>query len=183
MSDENKVPETGTKRSVLPWVLIGTLLLAIISGGIYIFVNSRTNASVNQSNPGAGRQQNPALQATMQLMRLQRDSQNALTSDQVAKVKPILQTLIDTASPSKDFLQQQADAINALLSEQQRTFLSAQGNSPRGNNANGSGGNPPNGGAPNGSGGPNGQGPQNGNGGGGNLQPQDMYKQVLDSLK
>ena len=67
--------------------------------------------------------QNPALKATMDISRLQRDQQNALTSDQKAKLKPILQELISTTNPSQDILQQKADAINAVFTDQQKTFL------------------------------------------------------------
>lgn len=132
--------------------------------------------------------------AAREVSRLQNDSQVALTSDQKSKIKPILQELIDTANPSQDFLQQKADAINAAFTDAQKTFLNTRnqnnGNNPNGQNSNGnnSSSNSSNANSPNGSdstgNAPNnhGSGYQNNNQNRQQLQPQDIYKQVLNLL-
>ena len=132
------------------------------------------SASSNQPNQGQTAQkqnQNPAFKATMDISRLQRDQQNALTSDQKAKIEPILQELISTPNPSQDILQQKADAINIVFTDQQKTFLAtprtANGNKQNTNTANG---NKP-------------QGETGSNHTGSAPNPQTMYQQVLDSLK
>jgi hypothetical protein len=78
---------------------------------------------------------NPAIEAAMSIRRLQDNQQTVLTSDQKATIKPILQTLIDTSSPSQDFLQQKADAISAVFTDAQKTYLSTntQKDKPDGN--------------------------------------------------
>jgi len=52
-----------------------------------------------------------------------------------------LQTLIDTASPSQDFLQQKGDAISAVFTDAQKTYLSTntQKDKPDGNRQKGQG--------------------------------------------
>lgn len=105
---------------------------------------SETQSSAsNQANQGQTAQkpaQNPAIEAAMGIRRLQSNQQMALTSDQKAKIKPILQLLIDTTNPSQDFLQEKANAITALFTDQQKTYLSTnpqKGNSkeaPNGDN-------------------------------------------------
>ncbi|SPF44120.1 conserved exported hypothetical protein [Candidatus Desulfosporosinus infrequens] len=119
--------------------------------------------------------QNPALRAAMNITRLEKDQQNALTSDQKAKLKPILQDLISTSAPSQDVLQQKADAITAVFTDQQKTFLAT----PRTPNANKSNTNNPNGNSTNGN---NPQGGTGGKQGGVAPKPQDLYQKVLDSL-
>jgi uncharacterized membrane protein YdfJ with MMPL/SSD domain len=118
---------------------------------------------------------NPALRAVMEISGLQRDQQNALTSDQKAKLKPILQGLISTSNPSQDFLQQQADAINAVFTDQQKTFL-ATPRTPKGNqqNTKSSDGSSTNRNNP--------QGGTDGKQAGNAPKPQDLYQRVLDSL-
>jgi hypothetical protein len=135
-------------------------------------------SSSNQQNQGQTAQrpaQNPAQKAAMEISRLQRDQQNALTSDQKAKVKPILQELISTPNPSPAILQQKADAINAVLTDQQKTFLAAP-RTPNGNkpNTNGTSGNSVNGNKS--------QGGTGGKQAGSAPKPQDMYQRILDSL-
>jgi len=82
---------------------------------------------------------NPAIEAAMGIRRLQGNQQMVLTSDQKDKIKPILQLLIDTSNPSQDFLQQKADAIKAVFTEQQKTYLSTNTpkDNPKGNSQNG----------------------------------------------
>ncbi|HBW35733.1 hypothetical protein [Desulfosporosinus sp. BICA1-9] len=99
-----------------------------------------------------------------------------LTSDQKDKIKPILQLLMDTANPSQEFLQQKAEAINAVFTEKQKTFLST--NTQKGN---------PSGKSPDGTtqpkDKPKGQsGAPDGNQTAPAGQSQDIFKQVLASL-
>lgn len=193
---------SGKKGSILPWVLVGLLLVVVIGGGLYMYANMNQPASANPTAFSRGQRgaftQNPALRAAMQLMRLERDPQQKLTADQITKVKPILQKLIDTSNPSQSFLQQQADAITAVLTSQQKAALSQRPNGFQGRRQNGGdGGSSPNGGnggyggsSPNGggfgssSGRGGGSGMFGGNGSQGqSFNPQDIYKQVLASLK
>lgn len=180
------------KSSKLPWIIVGVLALLVIAGGIFIF-QSQNSASQNAQGSGPSGQvrtmmRNPAIQAASEIMRLQRSGgQNALTSDQTAKLKPILQNLINTGNPSQTFLQQQADAINAVFTSQQKSFLSSQRNNFRGNyqgGGNGPSGSPNGGGAQGGNGTPgNGGFRYRGNGQGGKFQPADIYKLALNALK
>lgn len=135
--------------------------------------NSTTSSQQTQEQTAQRPALNPAVEAAMSIRRLQSDQQMVLTSDQKDKIKPILQLLIDTSNPSQDFLQEKADAITAVFTEQQKTYLST--NTPKGNpdrnNQNGKE-QPKDGqnGAPNGN--------QTAPAG----QSQDIFKQVLASL-
>ena len=169
-----------------PWIVLGMMLSLTLIGvsgcGATTPAASTTQASTSsQANQGQTAQrpaQNPASKAVMEIRRLQSNSQNALTTDQKAIIKPILQELISTSNPSPEILQQKANAINAVFTAQQKSFLTTKPNSqgngqrPGGNNSTG---NNPNGG--------------NQQGGAGNTQtgrtfnPQTIYQQVLDSLK
>ena len=136
--------------------------------------NASGTPSSNPQNQGQTAQktaQNPALKATIDISRLQRDPQNALTSDQKGKIEPVLQDLISTPNPSQDILQQKADAIIAVFSDQQKTYLAT----PRTPNGNKQNTNAPNGNNP--------QGETGSNHTGSAPNPQTMYQQVLDSLK
>lgn len=142
--------------------------------------SSTATPSASGTQPSSSSQgqtaQNPALQAVMEISRLQRDQQDALTSDQKAKIKPILQELISTTNPSQDILQQKADAIKAVFTDQQKTYLAA----PRTSNGNKQNTNSPNGNSTNGNNPPGKTGskqPRNA------PTPQAMYQRVLDSLK
>lgn len=73
---------------------------------------------------------NPAVEAAMSIRRLQADEEVALTSEQKEVVKPILQSLIDTTNPSEDFLKEKGEAIKAVFTEDQKTYLST--NAPQG---------------------------------------------------
>ena len=138
-----------------------------------------TSSQASQGQATQKTAPNPAQRAVVEISRLQRDQNNALTSDQKTKIIPILQELISTSNPSQDILQQKADAITAVFTDAQKTFLAtprtSNGNQQNANNANGTPG--------------NGNKPQGGNGGNGGKQagsaptPQDMYQRVLDSLK
>ncbi|MDR3540940.1 MAG: hypothetical protein P4L69_08280 [Desulfosporosinus sp.] len=146
--------------------------------------SSTATPSVSGTQPSSSSQgqtdqkptQNPAFKATMDISRLQRDQQNPLTSDQKAKIEPILQDLISTLNPSQDILQQKADAINAVFTDQQKTYL-ATPRTPNGNkqNTNNPNGNSTNGNKP--------QGETGSKHTGSAPNPQAMYQQVLDSLK
>lgn len=175
-----------------PWILVGVLLMIVLIGASGCSQSKATTAQStsqeqsNQGQPGQGqRVRNPALQATMEIRRLQSDQKNALTSDQKDKIKPILQELIKTSDPSQEILQQKADAINAVLTAQQKSSLTTprptNGNDQNANNSNGNStkGNYPQGGG--GAGGGTGSG-VGGKQGGSALSPQVIYQQVLDSL-
>jgi hypothetical protein len=134
-----------------------------------------TSSNQSQGQTAQNSTPNPALRAVMQISGLQRDQQNALTSDQKAKLKPILQGLISTSNPSQDFLKQQADAINAVFTDQQKTFL-ATPRTPKGNQQNAKN---PDGTSTNRN---NSQGATGGKQAGNAPKPQDLYQKVLDSL-
>jgi len=174
------------KSNKKPLIVVGMLLsLAIIGvGGCGSTTPTSSPAtSTTQSStatpPASGTAQrtaqNPAQKAAMEISRLQRDQQNALTSDQKAKIKPILQELISTPNPSAAILQEKADAINAVLTDQQKTFLAT----PRTANGTKPNTTPPNGNSTNGN---NPQGRSGGKQAGSAPKPQDMYQRVLDSL-
>jgi len=118
---------------------------------------------------------NPALRTVMELRRLQSNAQLALTSDQKAKLKPILQNLINTSNPGQEFLQQQADAMNALLTDQQKSFIAQPRTGQRPRNNTNSNGNSSNGNSTNAkNSGTNKTRPS--------FQPKDIYQQFLNSL-
>ncbi|SPF31540.1 putative lipoprotein [Candidatus Desulfosporosinus infrequens] len=100
---------------------------------------STTSSQETQGQTAQKPTLNPAVEAAMGIRRLQDNQQMALTSDQKDKIKPILQLLVDTSNPSQDFFQQKADAIKAVFTDQQNTYLST--NTPKsnanGNNQNG----------------------------------------------
>ena len=143
-------------------------------------------ATTSQENQGQTTQKpalNPAVEAAMGIRRLQDNQQMVLSSDQKTKIKPILQLLIDTSNPSQDFLQEKADAITAIFTDQQKTYLSTNTpNAPKGNPTGNQSGNSQSGqeqpkdqtkgqnGAP------------EGNKGAPSAQLQDIFKQVLASL-
>lgn len=189
----NKVQRTSRK----PWIIVGVLSFLVLIGvggcgaSQSTSLQSPTRGQSSQGQTVQGqtyqgqqnqgqRSRNPVMQVAAEISRLQRDQQNALTNDQKNKIKPILQELINTANPSQDILQQKADAINAVLTEQQKGYLAAQRN-PQGNNQNK---NNPNGNNPNRNnqqGGPRGGPGANNQTGPSN--PQDLYQRLLDSLK
>jgi len=176
------------------WITVGILLLVVLIGADGCSASKATPAATTpapattqqpttQGQAAQGqRVRNPALQAAMEIRRLQSDTQNALTSDQKDKLKPILQELISTSDPSQEVLQQKADAINAVLTDQQKTALT-KARTPNGNNQN----------ANSGTASPTQKTPTQGGGGtgagtggkqaGSQVTPQAMYQQVLDSLK
>ncbi|KLU65388.1 hypothetical protein DEAC_c25250 [Desulfosporosinus acididurans] len=179
-----------------PSLLIGALLLATLIGvsgcGSTTASSSNSDQSTTQSQSTQGqtsqgqatqtkRTINPAQQAAMEIRRLENSQQNPLTSDQKTKLKPILQELIKTTSPSQDFLQQQADAINAVFTDQQKTELKSAPQRPsKGSNQNTNSQSQT---QNNQSGNTNGSNSQRRAGGQrGTFNPQQFYQQVLDSL-
>lgn len=179
----------GTSKK--PLLIIGALLVLITLGTAgcgSTSANSQTssnsaNSSQTQNQAGSKQgQRNPALQAANEIRRLQNDTQMALSSDQKTKLKPILQDLINTANPTSDYLQKQADAINALLTDQQKSYLTSS--RPNGSNNNGNSNNTKSSSSeqntPRGNNSPNGAPRNRGNG-----QPMDaktIYQQVLDLI-
>ncbi|MDQ7093809.1 hypothetical protein REC12_09415 [Desulfosporosinus sp. PR] len=191
------IPKTLRK----PSLLLGSLLLIAVlgvSGCGSSNANATQSTSQSQTDQSQAKQgqsgqgqkmRNPAQQAVMEIRRLQTNQQNPLTSDQKTKLKTILQSLISTTNPSQDFLQQQADAINAVFTDQQKSFLATPPQRPtKGNNK--SSGNQENQNGQNNQSSQNAQTNPNGNNkqGGtngqprGSFNPSDFYKQVLDSL-
>jgi uncharacterized protein YceK len=177
------------------YVISGVLLLMVAVGASGCGSNTAATASTTSSSSTAtqttqtqsGQQNNqanrgpmasnPALRTVMEMRRLQSNTQMALTSDQKTKLKPIVQNLISTSNPTQDFLQQQADAMNALLTDQQKNFLKQRptGQRPRNNNSNGNNSNnSPNSGSQNGNSKSNQPRPS--------FQPKDIYQQFLNSL-
>ena len=202
MEKPSKMQKTWRKSGVL----VGILLMLVLIGTAGCNSNQaataqtanqeQTNQGQTNQEPGQGqRVRNPALTAAMEIRRLENDQQNPLTSDQKEKLKPILQELINTPNASEDILQQKADAINAVFTDQQKSSLNTR-RTPNENNQNANNQNsndnstkenrPQGGGTGGGNG--NGTGGSTGNGtgsrpAGSGLNPQDMYQQVLDSLK
>lgn len=193
----NSTPISGASKKSK--IIAGALLLFITLGasgcGSSNAAAQQTNSSqtnANQTSPKQS-QRNPAMQAANELRRLQNDPQMALSSDQKGKLKPILQDLINTANPTTDDLQKQADAINALLTDTQKSYLASSRpngnnkNNPNntnstGNNTNGNNPNPnPSGkNSPNGNNRPNGT--PNNNGNGRSFDAKTIYQQVLDLI-
>lgn len=188
-----RIKSQSTKKSK---IIAGALLLFIALGasgcGSSSAAAQQTNSSqtnANQTGPKQS-QRNPAMQAANELRRLQNDPQMALSSDQKEKLKPILQDLINAANLTSDDLQKQADAINALLTDPQKSYLAnsrPNGNNSNnrnsaGNNANGSNpnSNPSGQNAPNGNNRPNGT--PNNNGNGRSFDAKTIYQQVLDLI-
>lgn len=198
--------EKGTKhtsKKVAAGAMIALLLAIGVTGCGTQQANSpqQTNnqSAKDQSGQGNGGQgqgrgqmaANPAMRAAQEIMQLQRNQQYVLTSDQVNKIKPILQELISTSNPTEAVLQKQADAIAAIFTDQQKSFLTQQPSGPNRNSQN----SPPN--PSNNSGNPtppgganapsrNGARPGDGNSSGGNrgsFNPQDIYQRALDALK
>jgi hypothetical protein len=197
-----------TSKKVAAGAMIALLLAIGVTGcGTQQANSSQQTQTKNQSaegqsgqgngGQGQGRGQmaaNPAMRAAQEIMQLQRNQQYVLTSDQVNKIKPILQELISTSNPTEEVLQKQADAIKAVFTDQQKSFLTQQPSGPNrnsqnnptnpSNNSNNSGNPTP----PSGANAPsrNGARPANGNSSGGNqgsFNPQDIYQRALDALK
>lgn len=176
------------RKTVLKsWAIAGVMLVGVMAIDGCGSANSAV-ASTSQSASAQNDQRqkknlrNPALQAVMDIRRLQVDQQMVLTSDQKDKVKPILQELINTANPNDDFLKQKAEAINAVFTDQQKSYLTSH--NPK-NNKNGQASNGANS-KENASSDADSKNQQNGapknNQSRQPMQPQDIYKQVLNSL-
>jgi len=186
--------QDAVQRSLrIPWIIIGILSLLMLIGVSGCGTSQATSTQPtsqeqnNQGQPDQGQRTiNPAMQAAMEIRRLQISQDYALTSDQKDKIKSILQELISTTNPTQDFLQQKADAINAVLTDNQKSFLATRPDSQGGNpnrdksNANNSNENNQNGNSPNGN---NQHGGPDGNKQAGPPNPQAVYQEVLDSLK
>ncbi len=135
------------KSKIKPWMVVGMLLSLTVIGvggcGTKTITSETTTTAETVATPATAQKPalNPAIEAAMGIRRLQNNQATVLTSDQKAKIKPILQTLIDTASPSQDFLQQKGDAITAVFTEAQKAYLSTntQKDRPDGNSQKGKG--------------------------------------------
>jgi hypothetical protein len=190
MKEQSKCLVVFKKRWII--MAISSLLVLVIAGGCNSTSSTATSGTQESSATGSTDKNeqkqapNPAVQAAMDIKRLQNNQDNALTSEQKEKIKPILNELISTTEPSQDFLQQKADAISAVLTDEQKSSLTTTQATPP-QNGNGPNGTPPqngngtDGGPPQNGNGTDGGPPQNGNND--NAQsPEDIYKQVLDSL-
>ena len=132
------------KSTIKHWLAVGLLLsLTIVGvGGCgTTSATSETPTATEATTTAQKRALNPAIEAAMGIRRLQDNQATVLTSEQKATIIPILQTLIDTASPSRDFLQQKGDAISAVFTDAQKTYLSTntQKDKPDGNSQKGQG--------------------------------------------
>lgn len=179
--------------TLLVLITLGTAGCGSTSSNSQTSSNSANSSQMQgQAGPKQG-QRNPALQAANEVRRLQNDTQMALSSDQKTKLKPILQDLINTTNTTSDYLQKQADTINALLTDQQKNYLTSS-RPNGGNNSNGAKGNnssnsniaKPNTSEQNAQGGnnPTNGAPQNrGNGQNGqSIDAKTIYQQVLDLI-
>lgn len=167
-----------------PWLIVGSLLILVMIGtagcgssGTSSQTTSQVQSTQGQTNQGQRQVHNPAVQAAMEIRRLQSNQQNALTTAQKDKIKPILQELINLSNPSQDVLQQKADAINAVLTSQQKSFLATAVKQRPSN------GNTQNSNTQDSTNNTNSQGGANAQRTKGTFNPQDIYKQVLDLLK
>ncbi|SDI28076.1 hypothetical protein [Desulfosporosinus hippei] len=134
MKKLNRVQKTTRKSWLISGLILSLVLLGVsgcssqaASTSASDTASNSKEVSSNQQNPGPGARPsnpNPAVEAAMSIRRLQANEQLVLTSDQKESIKPILQVLIDTENPGQDFLQQKADDINAIFTEEQKTFLS-----------------------------------------------------------
>ena len=171
---KNQLNKSAKRKYLVAGILLSFAIIGV--GGCGTPAASATPQ--NQKQNGQRAAQNPAQKAAMEINRLQKDPQYVLTSDQKTKIKPILQDLISTSDPSAEILQQKADAINAVLTDPQKTFLATPRTTTGNNqNTNGSKGYPSNGNSA--------QAPQGGTNGkqaGSAPSSQNMYQQVLDSL-
>lgn len=183
--------KSGVKTKGRSWILVGIILSAVLIGvsgcgakdtSADPTPSSQQTTASGQENQGQAAQQrasNPAVKAAMSIRRLQANEQMVLTGDQKEEVKPILQSLIDTADPSQTFLQEKADAMTAIFTDEQKTYLNT--NTPKGSlNGNDQNERPEPRDKPNTQ--SNGQGGDPNRQAGVSSQPQDIFKQVLDSL-
>ena len=192
------------------YLISGILLLLVAVGASGCGSNTAATASTSSSSTGSAASSasqaaqgqsdqqssdatggaiasNPALQTVMEMRRLQGSDQMVLTSDQKTKLKPLVQSLIDTSNPTQDFLQQQADAMSALLTDQQKTYLkqAPTGQRPENNTGNPNDGNSNNNqkaGTPNGNSAGNSDSNSNSNQKRPSFEPKDIYQQFLDLL-
>ncbi|MHB8125065.1 MAG: hypothetical protein ACYDEJ_05365 [Desulfitobacteriaceae bacterium] len=177
----SKVRGTSSK----PWIIVGGLLSLLVLFGVGGCGTSKATSAqpTSQGQLSQGqRNLNPAMQIAMEIRRLQSNQENALTSEQKDQIKPIIEELISTANPSQEVLQQKADAINSVLTDQQKSFLTErpnpQENNPTGNNSDGNNSNRNNSDGNNRQGGTS-----DNNQTGRTFNLQNMYQQALDSLK
>lgn len=168
----------------------------------------KTNTSAqtsNTRNAAEKGQANPAVKAAMDIIMLQRNTDLALTSAQCTSIKPLLEELIAAADPSDELLQNKADAITKLFTEEQKTFLNQkpQGKEGPPADANGNTQAPPAGGTPPTGTPPGGTPPDGGQASGSNtsstdaekantentgkkpaaMEPAEIYQQALAALK
>ena len=196
MLNQSKKQKSSKKSLLVAGVLLSATLVAVGGCGTSTTssaspASSSAAASTTSSSTQSGSAQqsqgqtsqrpaaNPALRVVMEIRRLESNQQYALTSDQKAKLKPILQSLISTTNPTQDVLQQKADAITAIFTTQQTTFLKTRPTRPQGTKPNGSN-------SPNGANSPSTSNGSTGRSGakrsGQNFNPQTIYQDVLNSL-
>ncbi len=175
---------------VRPWFIAGMAalcMLVVVSGcGMKTKTTTSstqqgTDSATTTQQPNQGQNPNPAVKATMDIILLQKNTQVVLTSDQKSTIKPILTELINSTDTTQDYLQKKADAITAVFTDTQKSFLTKTQKPQEGGNATGT---PPTGTPPTGV-------PQNdqsitnsqgGSQNGQSSQPKDIYTQALNAL-
>lgn len=207
MSQEIKQPLAYTvKKQIIVSVLLIFVIVAI-TGCSSQTANEPTEiqtktAQTQTTQDQTGKEKgsrNPSVKAAMDIMMLQNNPDLVLTSAQCTAISPILQELIDTSDPSDEFLQEKAAAITELFNEAQKTFLTQKPqenkeptNGPPPDQTRKDGQKPPGNGTP-----PNNSTPPDGvntsadnnssmqdNGNRvGSMEPTDIYKQALATLK
>jgi len=83
-----------------------------------------SETTTQSSNPASDqRQMNPAVKAAMDVKILQDNQSTAFNTEQKQSLKPILQELINKSNPTEDYLQEKADAITAVFTDNQNSYL------------------------------------------------------------
>lgn len=211
MSKEKTQKQFGVSKKIMTGVLF--LLIMAVAAGCSSQKASETAQLEKTNTPArtgntqtAGKgHSNPAVKAAMDIIMLQRNADVALTSAQSTSIKPILEELIAAADPSDELLQNKANAITKLFTEEQKTFLNQKPQGKDGPPADANGntqtppadGTPPNGTAPGGTPPDGGQAPSSNNSSTDSektrtqdtdkkpaaMEPVEIYQQALAALK
>ena len=83
-----------------------------------------SETTTQSSNPASDkRQMNPAVEAAMDVKILQDNQSTVFDTEQKQSLKSILQELINKSDPTEDYLQEKADAITAVFTDNQKSYL------------------------------------------------------------